>query len=143
MRREGRVGLMRIEFEVYGVPVPKGSMKAFMRAGMTYPVITHDNVKTKPWASAVTTIAQQHRPPYPSAGAIALTLRFSMPKPKGLPKRTPSFMTKRPDLDKLIRVIGDCLRGVFYVDDAQIVKLDAEKTYANIPSVTITVESCS
>ncbi len=126
-----------IEFEVFGVPIPKGSTKAFMRPGMKFPIVTADNDKTKPWAQMVKLVAQQMRPKEIWDGPVALQIRFQMPRPKSLPKTRFSFHLKKPDLDKLLRNIKDALKGVLYLDDAQVVATDVVKLYAQSPSVII------
>jgi len=134
---------MQIEFEVFGVPIPKGSMKSFMRPGMRFPIVTHDNEKSKPWAHTVTTMAQQHAPAGgPWRGPVDLTVWFTMPRPKSLPKKVADHV-KKPDLDKLLRNIKDSLKGVIYFDDAQVVHVNARKTYENhlaVPGVRIRLE---
>lgn len=131
-----------IAFQVFGVPAPKGSMKAFMRPGMKYPVVTHDNPKSKPWADGVRLSAQQRRPPGgPWEGAIELHASFFLPRPKSLPKKTVHHI-KKPDLDKLLRNIKDALKGVIYLDDAQVVETHTSKYYATNeapPQVLITL----
>jgi Holliday junction resolvase RusA-like endonuclease len=62
------------------------------------------------------------------------------PGAKGLKYDAPSFVTRRPDLDKLIRSVLDAITGVLIQDDSQIVGLHAVKKYVNIngrPGVTV------
>ena|SRR3990167_946059 len=127
-------------FEVFGIPKPKGSMKAFMRAGMRHPVVTHDNLGTRPWASLVSCEAMRHRPSKLWAGPIWLNLHFTLPKPKGLPKTRASWHLRKPDCDKLQRTILDSLKGIFYLDDAQVIHIDSTKIYGDTPSVIIEAE---
>lgn len=134
---------MIIEFEVFGVPIPKGSTKAFMRPGMKYPVVTADNTKSKPWASTITTMAQQHAPPGgPWEGPVDLVVWFTLPRPKSLPKKV-VHPVKKPDLDKLLRNLKDALKGVIYCDDSQVVHAETRKSYANAmvsPGVRVRLE---
>jgi crossover junction endodeoxyribonuclease RusA len=51
-----------------------------------------------------------------------------MPRPKSLPKRV-THMTKKPDIDKLIRAVLDALKGVAWCDDSQVVSVYASKRY--------------
>jgi hypothetical protein len=44
---------------------------------------------------------------------------------------TPEHVVK-PDLDKLVRAVGDALTGILYRDDAQIVSLNASKRFAGL-----------
>lgn len=137
-----------IRFRVYGIPQTKGSIKAFMRPGMRYPVVTNDNVKNKAWAQAVTAVAQMAKAQYadstPLDGALMLCLSFYLPRPKSIPRRI-HYPTKRPDLDKMVRSVKDALTGVLYRDDSQIVQLTASKAYASDPGVEVSLEviTCS
>ena len=75
------------------------------------------------------------------AGPLAVRLRFRMPRPKShfrtgkfsrvLRSDAPKFHTRTPDVDNLAKFVLDALNGTFYVDDAQIVQLDAAKDYAS------------
>ena len=131
-----------ITFQVFGVPVPKGSMKAFMRPGMRFPVVTHDNLQSKPWADTIRLVAQQHAPAGgPWEGPIELHASFYLPKPKSLPRRC-VYPVKKPDTDKLLRNLKDALKGVIYRDDAQVIDVHASKRYATSeapPQVYVTI----
>jgi Holliday junction resolvase RusA-like endonuclease len=133
---------MTIDFQVFGVPIPKGSMKSFMRPGMRFPIVTHDNLKSKPWADGVRLQAQQLAPAGgPWDGAVSLHVSFYLPRPKSLPKKV-VHPVKKPDLDKLLRNIKDSLKGVMYFDDSQVTQVTAAKYYANQttpPCVTISL----
>jgi Holliday junction resolvase RusA-like endonuclease len=50
-----------------------------------------------------------------------------------------------PDLDKLIRGVGDALTGVLYDDDSQVIRCLAWKTYADtrLPGAFIRVNELS
>lgn len=126
-----------VSFEVRGIPIPKGSMKAFMPRGARYPIVTHDNSRTKPWASLVGYHAQAAAPAdAPWFGPVRLFLRFLMPRPKSLPLKF-FHHTKKPDLDKLCRCIKDSVKGILYEDDSQVVMMEASKEYSEKPGVTI------
>lgn len=120
-----------IRFTVHGIPIPKGSTKAFMRKGMKYPVVTHDNPHTRTWQQRVFEAAILARDgAEPLAGPVAVTLRFYLPKPKSAPKRVVDAV-KKPDLDKLIRAIKDGMtRAGVYHDDSQVVCVVARKDFA-------------
>lgn len=129
----------KIVFSVKGMPQPKGSFRAFMPRGARYPIVTNDNRKTKPWQDLVSYIANCHAPAGgPWDGPIELNLCFWMARPKSLPK---SFFwaTKKPDLDKLKRCVSDSLKGIIYLDDAQIVRSGLEKNYGDAPGVDVEI----
>ena len=125
---------MTIEFTVLGIPVPKGSTRAFamMRNGKPFAVTTAANPKTKSWQDCVSSTAQFHAPKDgPWTGPIALSINFYLPRPKSLPKKVQHHV-KRPDLDKLIRAIKDALTGVIWRDDSQVTYVSAYKSYAEV-----------
>lgn len=130
-----------ITFTVFGIPQTKGSTRMWKAPNMKFPVITNMNKKNKPWAQTVSAMAQQHRMEgCPFVGPIHLRLIFRMPIPQSIPKRIPSFMTKRPDLDKMVRSVKDALTGVLYKDDSQVVCVEAHKIYGPEPGVIVRVE---
>jgi Holliday junction resolvase RusA-like endonuclease len=60
-------------------------------------------------------------------GAISLTAIFFMPRPKSVVRPLPSV---KPDLDKLIRAIGDAATKAGVIqDDSQICEIVAHKVY--------------
>lgn len=113
-------------FLVRGIPEQQGSSRAFVVNGK--PVITSTNKNLGTWRRLVADVAQQHNPVVHTQG-VKVRLTFLMPKPKSAPKKQIT-MTKRPDLDKLIRSILDALTGVFFKDDSQVCHVDAMKCYA-------------
>ncbi len=48
---------------------------------------------------------------------------------------------KRPDVDNLIKFILDCLNGILFDDDSQIISLHARKIYSEYPRTIIRVEN--
>lgn len=136
-------GLM-IEFFVKGIPQTKGSARAFLpKKGGRYPVVTNDNPKNKKWARSVKIAAQNAMKRDESGllvGPIKLYCTFFTPQPKRV-KSGLELSTTRPDLDKMVRSVGDALEGVCYKQDAQIAGIVATKFYSLKPGVQVTVES--
>ncbi len=132
-------------FVVYGIAQPQGSTRAFVPKGWTRPIITSDNPQNKGWRQLVAEGAS--RALADQGGTlletpVRLSVSFFLPRPKSLPKRVAAHV-KRPDLDKLLRSVGDALTGVLWVDDAQLVRIEGAKEYAppqRPPHVVITVE---
>lgn len=122
----------QITFTVLGVARPKGSMTGFVPKGWTRPILTDSNKRVKPWAAEVKAAAADavgSSAPL-MVGPVKLALIFYLPCPKSAPKRRPVWPAKKPDVDKLARAIADALKGVVWVDDAQITTLVARKCYA-------------
>src|SRR5512143_4009695 len=106
-----------MRFVVYGVPAPKGSMRAFMPKGARFPVVTHDSKRTKPWQEAIVSAAHEAMTGPPMQGPVSVRIGFLLPRPKSTPKRVCHHL-KKPDLDKLSRTVLDGLTraGVFRDD---------------------------
>ena len=135
-----------INFEVRGLPQPKGSMQAFAFVnkvtGKARAVVTAgNNAKgTKAWADSVRESAKAHAPAIVWDGPVKVTLGFIMQAPQSLPKTRPSFATKKPDADKLERNVLDALTGVIFRDDAQVVECNKTKQYGDAPGVLVTID---
>lgn len=124
-----------LRFDVRGVmPAPKGSYKTYRtKTGKT--VLQPASTNEKPWRQAVSLYGRQalagQNPP-PRDQALAARIRFRLPRPRTV---TRIFPTVPPDLDKLVRATLDGLvDGGIIHDDSQIVRLEAEKTYATDPA---------
>lgn len=122
-----------LRFTVYGKPEPQGSVRAFMIGGR--PRLTSDNAKLKPYRHSLTQVAMEEvsrtaqvAPVAPVGTPVALSVVWTLAKPKSTPKRV-TMPTKKPDADKLLRAVLDSLTGVAYADDAQVVLIAAEKHY--------------
>jgi len=119
------------DFFCPGVPVSKGSLRAFVPKGWTRPVLTSTGGKPlKAWENNVAWAAKQAGVvPAAQGERVSLSLAFLLPRPKSMPRRIVHH-AKKPDLDKLCRSVLDGLDGVAYVDDAQVSLLVASKGYA-------------
>ena len=120
-----------LTFTVLGVAAPKGSTKAFYVAKLGRAVTTADNRRSAPWQESVVAAAQVALDgALPLDGPVGLALSFYLPRPKTAPRRV-TRPTKKPDLDKLARCVMDGLkRAGAYRDDAQVIALLSEKSFA-------------
>lgn len=130
-----------IRFRVAGVPAPQGS-KTVARSGSGRSFVREDNPALAPWRNAVAAAAQDamgERPPIP--GPVYLEAVFRFPRPLShfgtgrnadrLKPSAPDYVTTRPDLDKLLRALGDALAGIVFAADAYVVTVYAEKVYGS------------
>ena len=117
-------GLM-ITFSVEGVPVPQGSKKGFVVRGRA--VLVDDNKdKLKPWRAKVAAAADLG---HTFTGPVLVAAVFYMPRPKTVRRIFPSV---KPDLDKLMRALGDGMTdGGLLADDSLIVTQFIHKRYAS------------
>ncbi|HEV8421202.1 MAG TPA: RusA family crossover junction endodeoxyribonuclease [Actinomycetota bacterium] len=126
-------------FTVYGVAATKGSKRAFpVRKGGTLTgrsvVVDDSRPALRTWTAQVTAVIEE----LASAdgwklveGPLEVRVTFYLPKPKSAPKSRRTWPARKPDLDKLLRALLDPMTGVLFRDDAQIVRLDAAKRYAD------------
>ena len=128
-----------IVFFAAGAPAPQGS-----KTHVGHGVMVESSKRVKPWRGTVRTAAikaldgQQ-----PRTGPMDVYLRCIMPRPKSHLRKgkaqtdgwrllpfAPRKHTSKPDVDKLIRAVLDALTGVCWYDDAQVVVVHGEKSYA-------------
>lgn len=141
-----------LTFRAYGDPKPKGSTRAFVvrKKGEDGPgravVVPTNKAPAKQWAGAVAEAASRaleaQRQGVPFDGAVRVSVVFALARPKSLPKAV-TFHTKKPDCDKLARLVGDALAHVVYHDDACVVEWHLSKCYAmnTAPHIDVTVEA--
>lgn len=137
-----------VAFVVDGTPAPQGSKTvAKSKAGASF--VRDDNPELAPWRSTVAAAAREAMAGRrPLAGPLELDVAFMFGRPMShyrtgkhagqLKPTAPIYCDKRPDLDKLIRAIGDALTGIVVVDDAAFVEMRARKAYGS-PAAHISV----
>ncbi len=130
--------MAEVSLSVIGDPASQGS-----HAIMQGRIVQVNSKKHKAWRNAITQQALATLPAdwEPIDEACELIVNFYMPKPASAKRSLP---TVSPDLDKLIRAVGDSLTdsGVV-VDDSRIVRISARKLYAQgiEPGATIEVRT--
>ena len=146
---------MTLTFHIIGTPAPQGSKRGYVVNGRA--VITEDSKKTRPWREAVAeaahTAAHTHDPDaWLRTGPLAITTTFYMPRPRyhygtgrnadTLKPSAPTWVDKKPDIDKLLRSTLDALTQSGLIrDDAQIADIHARMRYADTATgarITIT-----
>lgn len=118
---------------VTGRPVTQGSKDGFVRGGRAV-LVDANKATLKPWREACrsTLIDAQPKVWAPYAGPVKVTLRFFLRRPASAPKRrrTRPIKTRSGDIDKLARAVLDAATDAgVWVDDSQVVHLDAEKDW--------------
>jgi Holliday junction resolvase RusA-like endonuclease len=145
-----------ITFEVRGRPVPQGSKVARAKVVVEEAggILTHRakawpveqaGARLKTWRELVGWSAVQAlialpgrslRPYYQADEPLLLKVHFRLKTPQ---KPDRNYPTVTPDLDKLLRAVGDALQGVLYADDKQICGVFASKTWLREPGALIQV----
>jgi Holliday junction resolvase RusA-like endonuclease len=130
--------MAEVSLSVTGDPVSQGS-----HAIMHGRIVQVNSSKHKAWRKAIVqeAIATLPNDWQPIDEPCELIVNFYLPKPKTVDRQLPSVS---PDLDKLIRAVGDSLTdsGVV-IDDSRIVRISARKLYAEgiAPGATIQVKT--
>jgi crossover junction endodeoxyribonuclease RusA len=120
-----------IRFDVVGVPVQQGSKRHIGGGRM----IESAGTRHRDWRHAVATEARSVAAGIPDApldGPLCLSVQFRFPMPTSRPKRLRdigvAWKTSAPDLDKLVRSVGDSLTDSGLIrDDARIGMVIATK----------------
>ena len=121
-----------LSFVVYGDPASQAGMRSVPIKNKAGKIVSTRQVTTggknlKSWrqevADAARTLAAEHGP---YSGPIRLTVTFKFPMPSSRPSRLRLIgvapKATKPDLDKLVRAVGDSLTaGGLIGDDAKIV----------------------
>jgi Holliday junction resolvase RusA-like endonuclease len=123
---------------VSGDPASQGS-----HAIMNGRIVQVNSKKHKAWRTAIVQACIESLPAdwVPLDEPVELIVNFYMSKPASVKRSLPSVA---PDLDKLIRSVGDALAiGGVYADDSRIVRISARKLYAQgiEPGATISVRT--
>lgn len=126
-----------IRFTVLGRPQPKGSGNWIPSRSTGKPFLKRSS-SDRAWESLVALAAQEYAPADgPWDEPVTLDVDFFIPQPKS--RKGQRYCPTKPDLDKLIRSIGDAITGVLIVDDARIVSVLAVKRYDDTPRAEITL----
>lgn len=138
-----------IEFFVPGIPQPGGSKRAFVNKKTGRAIVTEDNVRCRDWRAVVADQAQASMNASPFRGAVSLEITFYMPRPKGhfgtgrnvgkLKASAPDLPTVRPDATKLLRALEDALKGICWIDDAQVVEQHVYRRYGDRPGAHVLI----
>lgn len=115
-----------IELVVYGDPAPQGSKRVINGR-----LIEASSAKLKKWRKAIETTCQPYATENIHLGAIRLEVDFFLPRPKSVPFKKRAFPIVPPDLDKLLRGVGDGIgqSGMIWGDDSQVTEIAARKFY--------------
>jgi Holliday junction resolvase RusA-like endonuclease len=91
-------------------------------------------------------IKNQYPENFPIATAVRTEYLFLMGIPSSYTKKKREYMLndhvehiKRPDTSNLVKFAEDCLKGIVFKDDSQVVEIHARKIYALIPSTIIKI----
>lgn len=130
-----------VTFFVAGIPIPQGSKTAYVVKGRAV-LADANGKKLKPWRKEITRVARASWFDRPQVtGPVRVDLVFVFERPASVKRRLPSVA---PDLDKLVRAIGDGVTDAgIWKDDGQVIRIVAEKVYGTAPGVHVSVSEMS
>lgn len=135
----------QLRITVVGIPAPQGSKRGFYNQGTGRVQMVESSKKVKPWRQDVKAAAIQAMEAVgwaTTAEPVELVITFLMPRPgyhygtgrnAGVLKQTaPTWVSKKPDVSKLVRSTEDALtEAQVYRDDAQVARLVVDQVYAD------------
>lgn len=143
-----------IEFFVPGIPASAGSKTGFpvknKKTGKIKVIMAPASKKQKPWMAKVASIASESYLGKLLYGPIDLRVIFYFHRPKShfgtgknsgkLKSNAPIYVTKKPDLTKLVRAVEDALTGIIWKDDSQVVMQSTGKFFCDKPGAKIIIK---
>ena len=135
---------MMVKFEIPGEAVPKARPRVVNVHGFSR---TYTPKRTTNFENLVKVMYTESYPDVVLSGPLAMEIRvfFQIPKSATKKNRTKWLtgrypVTKRPDLDNLIKSICDALNKVAYDDDSQVAEIHITKEYGEIPKTMVTLK---
>ena len=82
----------------------------------------------------------------PLGGPVSLRMEIGVPVPASWSKRRRAdalagaiWPTGKPDLDNVLKLVGDALNGIVWQDDKQVVRAEVVRRYVLVPQTVLTV----
>lgn len=132
-----------LTIEVCGTPAPQGSKKFVGRAKSGRGIMIESSKAVAPWRAAVVgaAVAATRKHGWEMAtGPVFLYAEFRLDRPARPKPEYRRHPGGKPDLDKLLRAVGDALTeaGV-WSDDSLVVAALAQKAYSGIQPAGATI----
>jgi len=130
-----------ISFNIPGEPVAMGRHRT-TKTGHTYMPKKTVNAK-----SHIAYCVSREIDMEPIKSAVSLNVTFYMPAPQSVIRSAKKqnrdiekipVMTK-PDIDNMVKTVGDALNGILWADDKQIINITAKKFYSERPRTQLTI----
>ena len=71
--------------------------------------------------------------------SMFITFNYKIPNSRLKELKNGQVCVEKADLDNLIKIVGDSLNGIAYLDDKQVHKIVAEKKWADSNSVDVMI----
>lgn len=138
-----------IHFKYHGEAVGKGRPRVTARGGKFAHAYTPK--KTKDFEDAIRFEFMagncEQMPVYERDVPLKATINIGVSVPQSYSKKKQALCkarfiapNKKPDIDNILKAVFDALNGYAFADDVQIVKVVAEKYYADEPFVEVWID---
>lgn len=136
--------MTEIQFTIHGNPKFQKRHRTYTRGkgGKPLPFARQVDPSMTDKADMLAQIAQ-YRPETPWDGPIGLWVVWVVLRPAShfrtgkhaseLRPDAPMWCAKKPDVDNYLKALLDCMSGMFFLDDAQVVFVQACKQYSPLP----------
>lgn len=127
--------IIKIELEVSGQPVGKGRPR-FTKTGQVYTPPKTREYEQRIHASAWAAMKEQKIEPTEKFVHLEVTAFMEIPKSWSKIKQLEAEYgvikpTCKPDLDNIVKSVGDGLENVVYYSDKQVTSINAKKVYCH------------
>jgi len=129
------------------IPIEPKGQKRFRAAAHGGHARTYKDSEQARYEGKIAALLAQHRPEFPLEGPLSVTVRCYLPIPQSKPKGWKHDAklhlirpTGKPDVSNLLKNIEDVMNGVFWRDDAQIIRAAVTKWYGDNPRWEIEIE---
>lgn len=140
-----REEIMTVRFTIEGNPVAKGRHRSYINKGGR--IGTYTPQKTESWENYIRMVARTYAPGELMTGPVKLQCMFYMQIPKSWSQKKKEeaqtfnrFPTTKPDLDNMVKLVKDALKGIIWHDDSQVVFSRETKFYSVKPRTEIYIE---
>lgn len=140
----GQLIKRQIVFTIPIAPVPKARHRTTIQGGRVH---NYNDPKAQGDIETFIAYARPAAPREPLDGALAFRVGVYLPIPQSWSRKKHAAAiagtqwpeASRQDLDNFIKFASDCMNGLFFVDDRQIVSIESVKKYSETPRWEIQV----
>lgn len=135
---------MSIEFTIPGAPVAKGRPRFARRGNFITAYSPEKTVNYENLVKVMASQAMRAKPPISEAVDVSVTIFVVPPASWSKKKVTQALVheiwpTKKPDIDNHVKILFDGMNGIVFIDDAQVVRLQATKMYSHTAHAHVSI----
>ncbi len=132
----------------FSIPIAPKGQKRDRIATIGGHARSYTDTAQKHYAAKIRALLAGNAPAAPLHGAIKIEINCMLPIPQSWSKKKKESALDwelrpmvKPDIDNLVKQVLDCMNGIVWEDDKQVVELEVYKWYSDLPCWDITVET--